>query len=41
MVTERLFESRAEMIAALQAECEAALRDAIEDATEAVEHVDR
>lgn len=35
MVTERLFESRAEMIAALQAECEAALRGAIEDRGEA------
>ncbi|WP_039916338.1 6-phosphogluconolactonase [Cellvibrio mixtus] len=35
MVTERLFENRAEMIAALQAECEAALRSAIEDRGEA------
>ncbi len=35
MVTERLFENRAEMIAALQAECEVALRSAIEDRGEA------
>ena len=35
MVTERLFDSRAEMIAALQAECESALREAIEDRGEA------
>lgn len=35
MVIERLFDSRAEMIAALQAECEAALREAIEDRGEA------
>ena len=35
MVSERLFESRAEMIAALQAECETALREAIEDRGEA------
>ncbi|PUA30348.1 MAG: 6-phosphogluconolactonase [Cellvibrio sp. 79] len=35
MVTERLFENRAEMIAALQVECEAALRSAIEDRGEA------
>ncbi|MFC3117320.1 6-phosphogluconolactonase [Cellvibrio fontiphilus] len=35
MVTERLFENRAEMIAALQAECEAALRTAVEERGEA------
>lgn len=35
MVTERLFDNRAEMIAALQSECEAALRVAIEDRGEA------
>ncbi|HSC66903.1 MAG TPA: 6-phosphogluconolactonase [Cellvibrio sp.] len=35
MVSERLFDSRAEMIAALQAECESALREAIEDRGEA------
>jgi 6-phosphogluconolactonase len=35
MVIERLFENRAEMIAALQAECETALRSAIENRGEA------
>ena len=35
MVTERLFENRAEMIASLQTECERALRSAIEDRGEA------
>jgi len=35
MVSERLFDSRAEMIATLQVECESALRDAIEDRGEA------
>lgn len=35
MVTEHLFETRAAMIAALQAECESALRDAIEARGEA------
>ncbi len=35
MVTERLFDNRADMIAALQAECETALRHAIEDRGEA------
>ncbi|HSX83851.1 MAG TPA: 6-phosphogluconolactonase [Cellvibrio sp.] len=35
MVSERLFDSRAEMIAALQTECESALREAIEDRGEA------
>lgn len=35
MVSERLFESRAEMISVLQAECETALRDAVEDRGEA------
>ncbi len=35
MVSERLFENRADMIAALQAECETALRAAIEDRGEA------
>lgn len=35
MVRERLFDNRVDMIAALQAECEAALRDAIEDRGEA------
>jgi 6-phosphogluconolactonase len=35
MVTERLFENRAEMIAALQTECETALRSAIENRGEA------
>lgn len=35
MVIEHLFESRAEMISALQAECETALRDAVEDRGEA------
>ncbi|ACE83190.1 6-phosphogluconolactonase [Cellvibrio japonicus] len=35
MVIERLFDSRAEMIAALQVECEAALRNAIEERGEA------
>lgn len=35
MVTERLFDNRAEMISALQAECESALRSAIEDRGEA------
>lgn len=35
MVIERLFDSRAEMITALQAECESALREAIEDRGEA------
>jgi 6-phosphogluconolactonase len=35
MVTEKLFETRAEMISALQAECETALREAIEDRGEA------
>lgn len=35
MVSERLFDNRAEMIAALQVECEVALRDAIEDRGEA------
>lgn len=35
MVSERLFENRAEMIAALQAECESALRGAIDDRGEA------
>lgn len=35
MVTERLFENRVEMIAALQAECEAALNAAIDDRGEA------
>lgn len=35
MVTERLFENRAEMIAALQAECEVALRTAVEERGEA------
>ena len=35
MVTERLFENRAEMISALQAECEVALRSAIEARGEA------
>lgn len=35
MVSERLFDNRADMIAALQVECEAALREAIEDRGEA------
>jgi 6-phosphogluconolactonase len=35
MVTEKLFETRAEMISALQTECETALREAIEDRGEA------
>ncbi|QEY16105.1 6-phosphogluconolactonase [Cellvibrio sp. KY-GH-1] len=35
MVSERLFDNRAEMIAALQAECESALRAAIDDRSEA------
>lgn len=35
MVIEHLFENRAEMISALQAECETALRDAVEDRGEA------
>ncbi len=35
MVSERLFDNRADMIAALQAECESALRAAIEDRGEA------
>jgi 6-phosphogluconolactonase len=35
MVTERLFDSRADMIAALQVECEAALNAAVEDRGEA------
>lgn len=35
MVTERLFENRAEMIAALQLECETALRSAIDERGEA------
>lgn len=35
MVTERLFDSRVEMIAALQMECETALRESIEDRGEA------
>lgn len=35
MVTERLFETRAAMIAALQAECETALRNAVEERGEA------
>lgn len=35
MVTERLFENRAEMIAALQLECETALRGAIDERGEA------
>lgn len=35
MVIERLFDNRADMIAALQAECEASLREAIEDRGEA------
>lgn len=35
MVTERLFENRADMIAALQAECETSLREAIEERGEA------
>lgn len=35
MVTERLFDNRADMISALQAECESALRSAIENRGEA------
>ena len=35
MVTERLFENRTDMIAALQAECETSLREAIENRGEA------
>lgn len=35
MVTERLFDNRAEMISALQADCESALRDAIDNRGEA------
>lgn len=35
MVTERLFETRAAMIAALQADCETALRNAVEERGEA------